>query len=189
MRESTVARIYAETLFEVAREQGDVESVAAEVETLRQALRSAPELRRFLESPRIELEEKKAALRRALGGRLAPQTIRFLELVLDRERQEILSEIFDEFGDLIAELRNQQVLRVASAVPLDEALRERLRETFARATGKTIVLEERVDPALMGGVVVQLGDTRIDGSLRTRLENLRERMRRGARAAQSETAA
>jgi F-type H+-transporting ATPase subunit delta len=71
---------------------------------------------------------------------------------------------------------------VAAAIPLDEPLRERVRETFARATGRRIVLHERVDPALKGGMVVQLGDTRIDGSVRARLEDLRARMLEAARA-------
>lgn len=181
MRQTAAARVYAETLFQVARRRDAVDRVAAEAEALREAL-AAPRLRSFLATPRLPAEEKKRVLRESLRELLSEETLRFLELVIDRERQDLLDEILTEFGVLVGELRNQQVLEVASAVPLEAGLRERLRETFARTTGREIVLRESVDPSLVAGLVVQLGDTRIDGSVRTRLENLRESMLRGARA-------
>lgn len=178
----TAARVYAETLLALAREQNALDRVAEEVEILRVALRKTPRLSAFLASPRIEAAEKRAALRSALGNRFSEQTLRFLEVVIERDRQELLPEILETFAARVAELRNQQVLEVASAVPLDDPLRQRVCETFARATGRRIVLRERVDPALQGGIVVQIGDTRIDGSLRARLEDLRGRMLEAARA-------
>lgn len=182
MRETTVARVYADTLLEVARERGQLDRIAEEVEALGRAFGESPRLRQFLASPSIAPEDKKAALGSALQGRFSAETQRFLELVVERRRQDLLETIFAEFGGRVAELRRQQPVAVVSAAPLSEALRERLRETLARATGREIVLEERVDPGLLGGLVVQLGDRRIDGSLRTRLDTLRERMRRGTRA-------
>ena len=177
MRQTTVARVYAETLFDLAKGREAVDRTAGEVQVLQEALR-ASRLRRFLESPRVAGEEKKQVLRRSLGGRLSEETLRFLELVLEKGRGDLLDEILSEFGVLADKLRNRQTLEVASAVPLPDPLRERLRETFARATGSEILLHERLDPSLVAGIVVQLGDSRIDGSVRTRLENLRERMRR-----------
>ncbi len=178
----TAARVYAETLLALAREQNALDRVAEEVEILRVVLRTTPRLSAFLASPRIEAAEKRAALRSALGNRFSEQILRFLEVVIERDRQELLPEILETFAARVAELRNQQVLEVASAVPLDDPLRQRVSETFARATGRRIVLRERVDPALQGGIVVQIGDTRIDGSLRARLESLRGRMLEAARA-------
>lgn len=183
MRETTIARVYAETLLQVAQEHGAAERIATEAEALAELFREAPFLRSFLDSPRVAADEKRAVLRRALEGRVAPELVRFLEVVVERERQDLLDAILREFAGLMEQLRNQQELMVVSAVPLDDSLRERLRRTFEHATGRTIVLAERVDPALVGGMLVQIGDTRIDGSLRSRLENLRERMR-GAAAAQ-----
>jgi F-type H+-transporting ATPase subunit delta len=183
MRDTGIARVYAETLLAVARDRGSVEQVAAEVEALRDLLAATPRLLDFLRSPRIRLDEKRAVLRRTLGEQLSPETVRFLELVVERRRQELLGEILQAFSGLVRRLRNQEVVRVTSAVPLDDRLRVRLVDAFARATGREILLEEALDPELLGGVVVQVGDRRLDGSLRTRLENLRERMRRGAHAA------
>ncbi len=178
-----ISRVYAGTLLDLAREAGRVDRVAAEVEALRAAWEAHPSLRAFLGSPRVEARQKKRALRDALGERLDELTLRFVELLVERERQDLLGEVLAEFAAQVGELRNQSVLEVTSATPLSEALRERVRQAFARATGREIVLRESVDAALVGGIVAQLGDTRIDGSLRTRLENLRERMLRGARAA------
>jgi F-type H+-transporting ATPase subunit delta len=189
VRETTVARVYADTLLEVARERGQLDRIAEEVEALGRAFGESPRLRQFLRSPSVTPEDKKAALGSALQGRFSAETQRFLELVVERRRQGLLETIFTEFGARVAELRRQQPVAVVSAAPLSEALRERLRETLARATGREIVLEERVDPGLLGGLVVQLGDRRIDGSLRTRLDTLRERMRRGTRAGAAAAAA
>jgi F-type H+-transporting ATPase subunit delta len=183
VRETAAARVYAETLLEVAREQGRVDALAEEAEALRAVLRGTPELVSFLASPRVERERKKAVLRDALSGRVSDMMVRFLEVVVDREREDLLDTILAELETLIAELRNEQPIEVTSAVPLEDSLRERLRETFARATGRRIVLRELVDPALMGGVVVQIGDMLIDGSVRTRLQNLRERLLRASQTA------
>jgi F-type H+-transporting ATPase subunit delta len=179
---TAAARIYAETLLELALDKNALDRMAGEVEILRAALRETPHLRAFLTSPRIEAAKKRAALRAALRDRLSEETLRFLEVVIDRDRQELLPEILQAFAARVSELRNEQLLEVASAIPLDEPLRERVRETFARATGRRIVLRERVDPELMGGMVAQIDDTRIDGSVRARLEGLRTRMLEAARA-------
>ena len=186
MRETAVARVYAETLLETAQDRGVVDSVAAEAEALREALDDTPRLREFLASPRLSPGEKKGVLRAALRDRFSEVLLRFLGVVIERGRQELLDDILAEFRSLVEEARQQQALDVTSAVPLADALRGRLRETFARVTGRHILLRETVDPRLLGGLVVQLGDTRIDGSLRTRLDNLRERMLRGGRAAAAE---
>jgi len=183
MRETTVARVYAETLLEVARDRRAVDRIAGEVEALRGVLEQGPILRRFLESPRIAIDEKKSVLRGTLADRLSEETLRFLELVVEKRREALLDEILNEFGALVDELHNRRKLEVSSATPLPDDLRDRLREVFATASGSEIVLEERVDPRLLGGLIVQLGDLRIDGSLRTRLESLRHRMLQGARAA------
>jgi F-type H+-transporting ATPase subunit delta len=184
--DAAAARIYAETLLEVAQDENALDRVAEEVEVVRRALRETPRLGDFLASPRIEAPGKKAVLRAALQDRLSEPTLRFLELVIDRRRQNILTEILEAFLARVGELRNEEILEVTSAVPLDETLRQRVRDTFARATGRRIVLRERVDPALRGGIVVQLGDTRIDGSLRARLDDLRRRMLEAARGAAAE---
>ena len=180
---AAAARIYAETLLEVAQDENAVDRVADEVAAVRRALRETPRLGDFLASPRIEAPRKKAALRAALQDRLSEPTLRFLEVVIDRDRQDILPEILETFTARVGELRNEEVLEVTSAVSLDETLRQRVRDTFARATGRRILLHARVDPSLRGGIVVQLGDTRIDGSVRARLDDLRRRMLEAARGA------
>jgi F-type H+-transporting ATPase subunit delta len=182
-RESSVARIYAETLLQLARDRNAVERTAAEVAALRQALQQAPDLRLFLETPRISEHEKKAVLRRTLSGMLSEETLRFVEVVLERGRQHLLPVILEGFEALAEEFGNRQTMEVTSAVPLPGPVRERLRDIFARLTGRVIVLQERLDPSLLGGVVVQLGDIRIDGSIRSRLDQLRERMLRATPAA------
>lgn len=183
MRESTVARVYAETLLALATEHDVVPAVAEEAAALRESLVTTPRLGRFLQSPEIGPEEKLSALRRGLEGRLSSETLRFLDVVVRRGRQELLPLILETFAELVETSRNRETVQVTSAVPLADDLRRRLVTAFERATGHEIVLRVSLEPALLGGLVVQVGDTRIDGSLRTRLETLRERMLRGAHAA------
>lgn len=182
MRDTATPRIYAETLLQVAQDEGRVDAIADEAEAMRAVLRDTPKLSAFLESPRIGRETKKAVLRAALEGRVSETTVHFLEVVIERDRIELLEPILAELSALVGELRNEQRVVVTSAVPLTQALREQLRSTLARATGRGIVLRERIDPSLMAGVVVQVGDTLIDGSVRTRLQNLRERLLAASRA-------
>ena len=181
MRAGTIARVYAETLFRSADRHGQVDSVDESVRGLSAVLDESPELRRFLAAPQIAAADKRELVHDALQDRLHPLVVRFLELVIEKLREPLLGEILSAWTELLDARANRQAATVTTAVPADPEMVARVRAALERATGKTIVLEERVDPRLLGGLVVRTGDTVIDGSLRSRLTTLHRRLRAAGR--------
>lgn len=181
MRAGTIARVYARTLLDLADRDGRVDVVDESVRGLSEVLVASAGLRRFLAAPQIDANDKRALARTAFGERLDPLVLRFLELVIDKHRENLLDEILGAWAELLDTRANRQSAAVTTAVPADRELVDRVRAALERATGKSIVLEERVDPALLGGLVVRTGDTVIDGSLRSRLVTLRRRLRTAGR--------
>ena len=181
MRAGTIARVYAETLLRSADRHGLVESVDESVRGLTSVLAASAELRRFLSAPQIQAADKRALVRSSLSERLDPLLVRFLELVIEKHRERLLEEILTAWTEILDVRANRQSAAVTTALPADPELVARVRAALERATGKTIVLEERVDPSLLGGLVVRTGDTVIDGSLKSRLTTLRLRLRTAGR--------
>ena len=181
MRAGTIARVYAETLLRSSDGHDQVEAVDESVRALSAVLAASAELRRFLAAPQIEAAGKRALVREALGDRIHPLALRFLELVIAKHREGMLEEILGAWTELLDARANRQSATVTTAVAADPETVARIHAARERATGKTIVLEERIDPRLLGGLVVRTGDTVIDGSLRSRLTTLHRRLRTAGR--------
>ena len=177
MRAGTIARVYAETLLRSADRHGRVDDVDESVRALSAVLGASPEFRRFLDAPQIAAEQKRALVAEALQARLDPLVLRFLELVIGKHRERLLAEIVLAWTELLDARANRQTATVTTATPPDPETVSRVQAALEKATGKTIVLEQRVDPRLLGGLVIRAGDTVIDGSLRSRLVELRRRLR------------
>jgi F-type H+-transporting ATPase subunit delta len=174
----SIARRYAKALFDLAVEAGRVEAWAEGLSALQRAVASSPELRDLLENPVYAKEQ-----RQAVAGKLAaalsldPQPTHLLALLAERNRLAYLSGIADTFGQLADKKLGRVRARVTSAVPLADAEAQALSQKLAAATGAQVLLERAVDPALLGGVVAQVGSLVYDGSLRAQLEALRRSMK------------
>jgi F-type H+-transporting ATPase subunit delta len=177
MRAGTIARVYAETLLRSADRHEQVEAVDESVRALSAVLAASAALRRFLAAPQIEAADKRVLARDAFADRIHPLALRFLELVIEKHRENMLAEILGAWTELLDARADRQSATVTTAMPADREMLARVHAALERATGKTIVLEERVDPRLLGGLVVRTGDTVIDGSLRSRLTTLHRRLR------------
>jgi F-type H+-transporting ATPase subunit delta len=176
MAEGGIVRRYAKALFDVADKQGIVDEIRADLLGLRAVMRASPQLGRVLRAPTIAAEAKRQLVWTAFGGRMNELTLRFLEMAINKEREEILPDVPAAFEHLAYARLNLQPVHVTSAVPLSPQERDALAASLGRRTGKRIELHERVDSALMGGAVVRLGDTIIDGSVQGRLRRLREHL-------------
>lgn len=176
----SVTRRYASALFQIALAQQRLDAVEADLAGLDATLRTAPQFTRVLRAPTISRARKHELLDRAFADRVQPITLRLLHLLVDKRREEIVGSLHGEFQRLLADYRNQMAAEVTTAIPLDDALRRQLRGTLEQRTGKRIELRERVDPEILGGVVVRLGDTVLDGSIRAQLRRLRARLSWGA---------
>jgi F-type H+-transporting ATPase subunit delta len=173
---SSVARRYAHALFQVALEAETVETVGAELESLEALREEDPSFLEFLVSPEVLTDRKSAFIDAVFGSRLSELTLRFLHLLVDKKRIAGLPEACREFARLGEEHRGLMRAQVHSAVALSAEQQARLKKDLDRLTGKQVLIEAAVDPSLLGGVVVNLGNRVIDQSLRRGLRRMRERL-------------
>jgi F-type H+-transporting ATPase subunit delta len=176
-RDDAVVRVYSEALLELAFEKGVHAEVLAELQELERIPRDG-RFREFLSSPRIRTSEKKDVIEKVFGGTLSDTTLNFLKLLLDRGRELHLRDIIRAYIDGCHLRMGELVVKAESAVPITSAQREWLRRvvTMRKHKGKDVLLEERLRPALLGGLVLTAGDQRIDGSLRARLNEIGSRL-------------
>lgn len=180
MSQRTVARRYANALYEEADEAGVLEAVDDDVLMLRRSLTSNDELSRFFESPVISPEKKDDIVQSLLEDRIEPLTLQFLRLLVQKDRETLTKAILDQYQSLRDEQRGVVVARVQVAQPLADADRETLVEALEAKTGKSIRLQVEEEPELIGGLVIRIGDRVFDGSVRNQLTNLRDRLRDSA---------
>ena len=169
---------YAAGLLELARAEGVVTRVSDELYRIARALETSSDLRLTLGDPRLPLERKQGIAADLLGGRVLPLTLNLVNLVVAGGRSRDLPAIADELAALAAAERDRAIAEVRTAFELDEETVQRLAAALSRATGKQVEVKTVIDPSLLGGVVARVGDTVIDGSLRHRLEGLRQALQR-----------
>ena len=173
MREETVARSYAETLFALAERHEGVEAYQDALAALVGVLNESPGLRTFLATPRIAASDKKVVLRSALEGRVPGRFLSFVLVTVDKRRQALLDRIALSYGELLDAHRERVHVEVTVARALDDATEERVTARLSRLLGRAAIPHFRVHPEILGGVVVRAGDTVYDGSLKRRLEGMR----------------
>jgi F-type H+-transporting ATPase subunit delta len=178
MRTSLVARSYADTLLALAQRQGGnaVEEFGRAMDMVAELLRQEPRVRAFLESPVIDRGKKKAALRASFRGRVPEMFLRFLLVVTDKGRERLFAEMALAYQDRVDVMLGRVRADVVTAQPADEAIRADIRRSLEAKLGRTVVPIFRVDPELIGGVVVRVEDQIIDASLRRRFTDLRRRL-------------
>jgi F-type H+-transporting ATPase subunit delta len=176
---SIVARNYAETLLALAQRNGGAPAVQAFLDAAQELaalLRGDARVRRFLETPRVGPAAKRQALRTALAGRAPEMFVRFVEIVVDKRRQALLPQIADAYSDLVDRQMGRTRVQVTLAAEGDPALRQEIARALEQKLGMAVVPTFSVDPSLIGGVVVRVGDQVMDGSLRRQSRELRRRM-------------
>ena len=180
MHSSAAARRYARALFSLAGDEGRVDAVRGELAALRRAFDTNPELHHAVFRPLYPAAERRAVLSAVCANLGSSRSVKsFLALLVDRRRLIDFPGICDEFDRLADVAAGRVRAEVVSATPLRDEQRERLRRALAARTGKQVELEERVDPALLGGAVASVGGVVFDGSLRTQLAQLRGSLTRG----------
>ena len=165
---------YAAALFEVARAEGNLERVEAELFEVARAIERSDALRDKLTDQALPVELRQGLVEDLLEGKSQPVTKALVSFVVGAGRSRALPTIIDRMVALAAESRSEEVAEVRSAVPLSDDQISRLAEALAKRTGKKITVKVIVDPQVLGGIVAQVGDTVIDGSVRHRLDQLKE---------------
>ena len=177
MLRGAVGARYAEALYEIAEREKAVDTIEQELQAVDAIIRENRDLQKILYHPRVTPEDKKSLLGDLLSGKISAVTLEFLKLLVERQREQFLSDIVSYYTNLANKARNVAEAGVSSAVDLTAGEKQLLADLLNKLTGKKVETSYKVDPSLIGGIVVRIGDRVIDGSIRTRLATLREHLR------------
>lgn len=168
---------YAEALFSVVRAEGELDRVEDELFRFGKLLESNYELKQALSDQSLERAQRSKVLEELLADKVSPHTLGLLTFIVGQGRARQLPQILEEVSELAAQARNSVVAEVRSAVPLDDDQRAQLAAALSKASGKNVEVKVLVDPSVIGGVVAKIGDIVIDGTVRRRLEQVKEQVR------------
>ena len=174
-----LAQVYARSLFAVAREQGKLDAIREQLAQLADAFDAHRELQIFFFSPYFSTGEKQDALARVLDG-AEEILVNFLHLLIEKHRMPVIFRARAEYERMWEEENRMLPVEITSAIELDPATTENLGRTIGERAGRKVMLTSRVDPEILGGVVVRVGNSILDASIRNRLEQLRRHVAQGA---------
>lgn len=172
MRSSAVTERYTQALFEAAKAQNATGQVGEELAELVAILDENADLARFLQHPIVTPEDKKATVDKLFAGKVHPVVHNFLRLVLDKRREDYLKAIQKQFQELLNRQQRRAVAQVTTAINLDGDTQAELKRQLEAYLEQDVTLETAVDPALLGGLQIRVGDRLIDGSIRGQLTAL-----------------
>jgi F-type H+-transporting ATPase subunit delta len=170
-----IAAVYARSLFEVASEQGKLDVVREELGAFADALNETRELQVFFFSPYFSTQEKEDGLERAVSD-ADPVVLNFLKLLIQKHRMPVIFRIRASYERMWEEENRLLPVQITSAVELDEKIVQQLGDRISEQTGRKVELSAQVEPDILGGIVVQVGNSVLDASVRNRLEQLRRQV-------------
>jgi F-type H+-transporting ATPase subunit delta len=170
-----IAQVYARSLFEVAKQQDNLDVVREQLGQFADALDDSRELSVFFFSPYFSTPEKKDGLDKTLDD-ADPIVLNFLELLVENHRMPVVFRVRREFDALWREENQLLPVQITSAIELDESVASRIGEEIGRQTGRQVQLTSTVDPDVLGGIVLRVGNSILDASIRSRLERLRKQV-------------
>jgi F-type H+-transporting ATPase subunit delta len=176
MKNTAVAKRYAEALYSVASERGQADAVEQDLKGILEVLNSHPELVNILEHPGISIDAKKKQVAELFQGRVSDLVLNFLNLLFDRRRQDAIAEMYKEYVELANAARGRIKAEVESAVPLSEEELNELKSKLG-ANGKQVDVATKVNPALIGGLKVRVGDRVFDYTVSGQLERFRQTLK------------
>jgi F-type H+-transporting ATPase subunit delta len=174
-----LARVYGRALFEVGKEQGKLDELREQLGQLVDALNGSHELQVFFFSPYFSSKEKQDALGGLLEG-ADEQLVNFLKLLIENHRMPVIFRVRREYERLWEQENKLLAVEITSAIELDSATTEHLGERIGDRTGRKVKLTARVNPDILGGIVLRVGNSILDASIRNRLEQLRRQVAQGA---------
>jgi F-type H+-transporting ATPase subunit delta len=178
MRATTIARNYAEALLALARKANDLEGWGASLNGVVSAMENDGDgrLRNFLAAPQISAAQKNVVIGKAFSGKLPKTMVLFLQKLVQNRRQMLLPQVAIEYGNLVDESTGRVHAQVTVSRDVSADERNAIAAQLSRAFAKTVVPHVDVNPAILGGVVVRVGDRVMDGSVRKRLKTLKARI-------------
>lgn len=172
-----LVRGYAQALFGVVQAEGELDRVEDELYRFGKILESNHELKQALSDRTMDTTQRTKILEELLSEKVSPHTLALLTFVVEQDRARQLPEILEEVARLAAEAKESVLAEVRSAVPLDDVQQQELAKALSKSTRKNVTVKVLVDPAVIGGISATIGDTVIDGTVKRRLEQLKEQVR------------
>ncbi|WP_141506529.1 F0F1 ATP synthase subunit delta [Paenibacillus luteus] len=173
-RDAVVAKRYAKALFEIAEKQQVVSEVEEQLKLIVQALEQNADIQKFLSLPSIDPERKVAVLKAAFGDRVSALVLNTIQILITRRRQGAIAEVYAAYTKVAGDALGQAHATVYAAKALSDDELAGVAAQFGQLTGKTIIAQQVVEPSLLGGVQVRIGDRLYDGSLSGKLERLQK---------------
>ena len=175
---SGVASRYATALFDLAKEEGQLDDVARDLDTLQSLIGESADLKRFIANPVVSRDAQGQAIRAvAEKAGLSSMTTKFLGVLAQQRRLVVLSDVVRAYRDALADHRGELKAEIVSAAPLSDEQLETVKAAIGRYAGRAVNVETDVDPELLGGLVVRVGSRMLDASLKTKLQQLEQSMR------------
>ena len=180
MRDSTIAHSYAEALLSLAQKAKDLAGWGTMISDVADAITRDERLRLFLESPRVSVDQKNEVIAKAFQDRMPRLFVRFLQSVVRHRRQALIPEIAIQYHALVDDIEGRVHAQVTVSREPDNKLEKVVTDRLSKVLGKSVVPHFTVDESILGGTIVRIGDTVMDGSVRRKLGRLRARMMQGA---------
>ncbi|MEL7567308.1 MAG: ATP synthase F1 subunit delta [Dehalobacterium sp.] len=176
MINKSIARRYAQAIFEIAREQNAVEKFAQDLKTIVDSIEKNPDIKKFIYGRLIPAEAKKEIIAKMITPEMNQMVVNFIYLIMDKSRENYLTGIVDAFDQLAAEEKKIVPAQVLSAIPLTKDQLAKLEAKLSEKTGRSVKAQITVDPSLIGGLAVRIGDIVYDGSIVKQLGMLKEHL-------------
>jgi len=173
---SKVAHRYAKSLLQLAQENGQLEAIAGDMDILSTTISESKELRLLLSNPIVKEAQKTNVLNSIFDGKVSNVTMNLIEAALSTKRESHLGEIADSYLAQHMELENKVTAEITTAVALNDELRAKAMSVIKTMSDKNVTLVESVDPDIIGGMIVKIGDRQIDASVRRRLNNFQQEL-------------
>lgn len=170
-----LGEVYAKALLGFGQQAGNLDALTAQLDGVVDVIESLPDLQAALESPRISLAQKTGLLDKAFAGRIEGPMLNFLKVVAEKGRLDCLPAIRAAAHRLHDEMAGRVQAELITAIPVDESVHQKLQDRLGSLLGKQVVLTASVDPHVIGGMVVRVGDTVYDGSVANQLQRVRNR--------------
>lgn len=171
-----VARVYASSIFEIAKEKNIISQVEEELAVIAQTLAEEAEFKSYINAPGIASEVKKSFINKVFAGNISENTLNLLNLLIDNGRQESISGIYEAFVKLDDMYNNRERITVITQTPSSESLIESIKSQIGKKLKKEIIVTEKVDESILGGIIIKIGDLVIDGSLAKGLKNIKSNL-------------
>jgi len=168
------ARVYAKALFELGLGEGNLAAAGEDLHAVHSALNGLdPDLRAFFNLPQIRRDEKRRIINLAFAGKVGRPVLGLLNVLVEKRREPLFDEIVHQFDTLLDRQQGRLQVQVTTARRLDDDLADALQRAIEQRTQQTVVLHQRIDPEVIGGVRVNVGDRVVDGTIRRTLQDMR----------------